>query len=293
MDNSYILGIDCGGTNIRLGLVSNDLNILNERKYKSLEHAKDLFEIIKSYFYEYKNNFKIIAVSIGFPGIVDNVLKKVIHTPNLRAFEQINYKVLEEILKVPIFLGNDTNNLLLYDAKHFKIDDNKSILGFYVGTGFGNAIRIKDKIYEGEHGVSGEIGHVPAYLEGIDYNNKQRDLESFVSGFNLIEIHKKHFSSTPFNELFIKHIDDPIIKNFIYMLAFYIVTEITILDISTIILGGGVISSKQFPKSMLVEIIKNNMFARSTLNNLKIHFAEDEVNSGILGAAIYARGELK
>ena len=32
---------------------------------------------------------------------------------------------------------------MLYDAKHFNIEPNKSVMGFYLGTGFGSAIRIK------------------------------------------------------------------------------------------------------------------------------------------------------
>lgn len=293
MQNNYILGIDCGGTNIRMGLVDDTLKIFEQLNKKANLHAKNLTKLIKDYVIKHQDKYNIKAISIGFPGIVDNKLKKVIHTPNLREFEGNDFLSLEEELNIPIFLANDTNLLLLYDAFHFKIENDQSVLGFYLGTGFGNAIKIKDKLHLGDSGIAGEIGHVPAYLNGIDYKKEtQEDLEAFVSGHKLIKIHEKHFSDTPFEEMFIKHLDDPIIKNFLYMLAFYIVTEITILDIHTIILGGGVITSRQFPKDYLFDIIKRNLFSQNTKDKIRVYFADSDVNSGILGAYLYAKSEL-
>jgi len=293
MQNNYILGIDCGGTNIRMGLVDKSLKIFEHLNKKANLHAKELTKLINDYVLKHQDKYNIKAISIGFPGIVDNKLKKVIHTPNLRDFEKNDFLSLEKKLNIPIYLANDTNLLLLYDAFHFKIEKDQSVLGFYLGTGFGNAIKLKDKLYLGDSGISGEIGHVPAYLNGIDFEKEtQEDLETFVSGHTLIKIHEKHFKDTAFEEIFIKHLDSPVIKNFLYMLAFYIVTEITILDVHTIILGGGVITSRQFPKDYLFNIIKRNLYSKKTKENIRVYFADSDQNSGILGAYLYALEEL-
>lgn len=293
MSKSHYVGIDVGGTNIRIGLVDERDNILFEEKHQSSQTAHKLSDIIKDFVAKYQKDYDIKAISAGFPGLVDQETRTVIHTPNERRFEGSYLKDLEVALNIPIVLGNDVNYLLLYDASHFEINPNQSILGFYLGTGFGNAIRIKDELYQGEFGAAGEIGHVPVYLDGIDFSGKkQNDLETIVSGFNLIEIHKNHFSETPFESMFVKHFDTKEIQTYLHILAFYIATEMTILDISTVILGGGVIMSEQFPKSYLETLIKKNLFSALTRKHFKAYYPKPHANSGILGATIYAKSYL-
>ncbi|VEU82276.1 allose kinase [Acholeplasma hippikon] len=288
----YYIGIDVGGTNVRMGLVDEKNNILFEEKHKSQPIAHKLDEVVKDFVNKYKNDYHIVAISMGFPGLVDQETRAVIDTPNIRALEGNYLMKLEQELNIPIILGNDVNYLLMYDAEYFNINPKQSVLGFYLGTGFGNAIRIKDELYQGDNGAAGEIGHVPQYLNGINYNDKQSDLESYVSGFKLVEIHKKHFNQTPFERLFIDHFDSKEIQDYLHLLGFYIAAEITILDIATIILGGGVIMSEQFPREYLEKIVKRNLHAKVTVDKLKFYYAESQANSGILGATIYAKNYL-
>src|SRR5690606_11417970 len=292
MSNFYV-GVDVGGTNIRIGLVDQNFNILQEEKYASKDFADKLKDVVKNFVIKAQSKGEVKAVSLGFPGLVDQETRTVLHTPNERRFEGSYLKDLEEELNIPIVIGNDVNYLLLYDAEFFKIDPNKSVLGFYLGTGFGNAIRIKGDLYQGDFGAAGEIGHVPMYINGIDFDAlKQPDLESMVSGFNLIEIHKKHFPNSEFKTMLKEHFDSKVIQTYLHILAFYIATEITILDIPTIILGGGVIMSEQFPKAYLEQLIARNLFSKLTKDNFKVYYANEDAKSGILGAAIYARNYL-
>ncbi|MBG0762391.1 allose kinase [Acholeplasma laidlawii] len=289
---NYFIGIDCGGTNIRIGLVDDDFVIHHEEKHQSTKVGKDLGGLIRSYVLKYKDSYSIEAIGIGFPGIVDLHTRQVLNIPNLRAFEGDYLLSLEKELNIPIFIGNDVNILMLYDAKHFNIEPNKSVMGFYLGTGFGSAIRIKNMMYQGDFGAAGEIGHVPMYLRGIMYNQKQSDLESEVSGFNLKAIHDKHFKDSPFETMFIDQFNHQVIQDYLHLLAFYITTQMTILDISTIILGGGVIMSEQFPKAYLESLILKNLFADKTKENFKVYYADSHVNSGIYGAVIFAKQNL-
>ncbi len=287
--NTYYLGIDCGGTNIRMGLVDDQFNIYHEEKHQSKKIGNGLSELICTYVEKYQNEYKIQAIGIGFPGIVDLNTKEVLTIPNLKDFEG-NYLVdLEQTLNIPIFIGNDVNILMLYDAKHFGIDSDKSVMGFYLGTGLGSAIRINDMMYQGDFGAAGEVGHVPIYFRGLLLNETQKDLESEVSGFNLKNIHETYFQDDPFETMLIDHFNDAPIQDYLNLLAVYIATQITILDISTIILGGGVIMSKQFPRSYLESLILKNLFAKKTKENFKVYYAESDQNSGILGSVIFAK----
>lgn len=286
---NYYLGIDCGGTNIRIGLVDEQNQIFHQEKHDAQKIGSNLSGLIERYVLQYKDSCPIKAIGIGFPGLVNLDTKEVLHVPNLKAFEGSYLNVLEKQLNIPIYIGNDVNLLMLYDAMHFGIDPNKSVMGFYLGTGLGSAIRIKQWMYQGDFGAAGEIGHVPIYLRGLKHGERQVDLESEVSGFNLKNIHQKHFPNVPFETMLIDHFDSQAIQDYLNLLAVYIATQITILDISTIILGGGVIMSEQFPKKYLESLILKNLFAEKTKENFKVYYAKSSQNSGILGAAIFAK----
>jgi len=286
---NYYLGIDCGGTNIRIGLVDEQNKIFHQEKHNAQKIGSNLSGLIERYVLQYKDSYPIKAIGIGFPGLVNLDTKEVLHVPNLKAFEGSYLNALEKQLNIPIYIGNDVNLLMLYDAMHFGIDPNKSVMGFYLGTGLGSAIRIKQWMYQGDFGAAGEIGHVPVYLRGLKHGERQVDLESEVSGFNLKNIHQKHFLNDPFETMLVDHFDSQVIQDYLNLLAVYIATQITILDISTIILGGGVIMSEQFPKKYLESLILKNLFAKKTKENFKVYYAESSQNSGILGAAIFAK----
>lgn len=290
--NRYFLGIDCGGTNIRIGIVDQADQIFNEEKHATQSVGSNLATLIKSYLKKHEQNFNVEAIGIGFPGIVDLNTKHVLKVPNFKAFEGDYLVDLEKELGIPIVIGNDVNLLMLYDAKHFNIDKNRSVLGFYLGTGLGSAIRIHHMMYQGDFGAAGELGHVPIYKKGILKGERQVDLESEVSGFKLKEIHEKYFKDSPFDRILIDHFDSEVIQDFLHLLAIYIATTMTILDITTVILGGGVISSNQFPKSYLESLIKDNLFAEKTKEHFKVYYAQDDQNSGILGSVIFARTHL-
>ncbi len=289
-NQSYYVGIDVGGTNVRIGLVDEQNQILFDEKYKSTDIVHKFNEVIEKFVKKYQSDYPIKAISIGYPGLADQDSLNVYFVPNQKAFEGTYLNDLQQKLNIPIVVGNDTNYLMLYDAVYFGIPENQSILGFYLGTGFGNAIRIKNQLYQGDTGAAGEIGHVPVYLNGvIPKTGKQPDLESLVSGFNLIEIHQKHFKETPFEEMLIKHFDSDIVQTYLHMLAYYIVTEMIMLDVTTIILGGGVIMSDQFPREYLEALIKKNLLTDLQRKRFKAYYAEPSANSGVVGAAIYAK----
>src|SRR5690606_35851993 len=112
-------------TNIRMGLVDENLNILHEEKYASSKYAPELSNLLKQYVDKHKVKGQIKAISLGFPGLVDQETRTVLHTPNERRFEGSYLMDLEKELSIPIVIGNDVNVLLMYDADFFGIDKNK------------------------------------------------------------------------------------------------------------------------------------------------------------------------
>jgi len=300
MKNEYIIGIDIGGTHFRIGLVSPDIEISNFQIFNSEiltvngHPILNMIEIIREYINKYVKK-KLFAISIGFPSTISKDKKKVYSTPNLNGFDNLDIvEPLYEVFKVPIILNKDVNNLLIWDIYNMNIDvKDKIVLGFYIGTGFGNSICIDGKLLEGKNGVAGELGHIPVVgKQDICGCGNKGCIEIYASGKKLTEINEKYFPETDIKEIFVKHKDEDIIKEYIETLAIPIATEINIFDPDYIIIGGGVIQLPEFPYTYFERCIKNHVRKPLPADNLSIIYSHHNQDAGIKGAAIYAYKKL-
>lgn len=146
----------------------------------------------------------------------------------------------------------------------------------------------------GKNGVAGELGHIPVLnnLRKCSCGNNGC-IEMLASGKRLEELKQIHFADTNIKQIFEKHWKDPIIKDFIMALSVPIATEINIFDPHHIIIGGGVVGMKNFPKKCLEKYICEHVRKPFQLVNLNILYAEFRQETGILGGAYYAYRKLK
>jgi allose kinase len=171
---------------------------------------------------------------------------------------------------------------------YFHIPKDKIILGFYIGTGLGNAIYINNEILLGKHGVAGELGHIP-----ILGNKKKCScgnegcIEAITAGRYLEELCQTRFAGTPIQDIYINHADTPEIREQVEYLSIPIATEINIFDPHYIILGGGILQMEGFPKDMLEEFIIKHSRKPYPAEGLSILYALTEQENGIIGAGIY------
>lgn len=134
---SVIIGIDLGGTNLRIGAVTPDNRMLAPRVMKSsiVADAKNpigkICEIITGYI-EQNQLENVEAISIGVPSSVENDKETVICTTNIRnragevVFSHTNMaKDVREHFQIPVFINNDVNNIMLYDIAANQLEEKK------------------------------------------------------------------------------------------------------------------------------------------------------------------------
>ncbi len=298
MSDIFALGIDIGGTNFRMGIVGGDGKIYEfARKPSSIFSGADALGIlekeIKSYLSQNGYKGKIKAAAIGLPAIVSKDKKTVYSSPNLKGFDGISFTPeFEEKLGFPVYVDRDVNFLLQNDIAKLGLSGETTVLGFYIGTGFGNAISIGGRFHSGSNGVAGELGHIPI----LDSTEKCTCgnigcIETRCSGKALEALAAKHFPQTDIKKIFVKHSDDPIIKKFVSDLAVPIATQINILDPDCCVIGGGVIDMTGFPKEILTDSIR--FYARKPYpeKNLSIIFTKHDHKSGVFGSGDFALNE--
>jgi len=299
-NKEYILGIDIGGTNIRIGMVdrNNTLHNFICEKSNSFIRGEKSLEELESYISKYiklNNMDQLIAIAIGFPATISKDKKIIISSPNIQGFNNINIVAsLESMFNVPVFIDKDVNFLLEYEIMKRKLIGNKIILGFYIGTGFGNSIYINGNFLNGKNGVAGELGHIPVLDNLFKCScGNIGCIETLSSGKRLEELRKIYFPDTNIRQVFKNHKHDSIIKSFIQAIAVPIATEINIFDPHYVIIGGGVVRMMDFPNKLLENYIYKYSRKPFPATNLTILYAQAGQEMGVLGGAHYARNRLK
>lgn len=293
MKNRRVLGIDLGGTNLRLGLVTNQKELIRQAKIptENLTKAQDFFAALVEAIDRFAAGENIEKMAIGVPATVNKERTQVLSAPNIAGLEKIDLvDQLEKRYQIPVFLDRDVNYLLRYDMEALEQPENVHVvIGYYVGTGCGNAIYLHGHFYHGKNGVAGELGHIPVYGdEQICGCGNMGCIELHASGKKLESIRQACFPDTAIQEVFVQHKDSKEMKDYLEWLAIPLATEINILDPDEIIVGGGVIAMDGFPREDFVNCVKARSRKPYPAENLSIRFQEPQVYAGVLGAAYYA-----
>lgn len=294
--NSVILGVDCGGTNLRVGLVGSDYRVSNTRVYESQriligDSPMDrLADLLERYLSEcLTDGQELIAVSTGFPSMVAADRKTIIRTTFAPALNDIDVTQVLSRFHVPVYAEKDVNLLLRYDGWRLNLRPQGVWLGVYVGTGLGCSLAVDGKILEGVHGVTGELGHIPVGTGLRCGCGNEGCVETKTAGNALVrELKARYGSDEPIRDTFLRHTQEPFIDEWLEYLAIAMATAINLLDPAAVIVAGGVPQMAGFPKERLLQ--KIHRMARKPVPDSDLSLMYPSVNpeDGIIGAAMYA-----
>ena len=291
-----IIGIDIGGTNFRIGMVGEDGAVSDFRKVpvEQVFTSDDPLGDLGGYLKAYSRGQCIRAVSIGFPATLDAAREAVLQAPNLPGIENLPVtRVLSRELGIPVFIERDVGMALAYDCRKYGIPGKGIVCAFYFGTGIGNAIAIDGKLLIGRNGTAGELGHIPVDgSEAICGCGNVGCLEPLAGGRYLAQLSREVYPGTHVSELFTKYGDEPLLGQFVDRMAMAVATEINILDPDVVLIGGGVPNMPDFPREDLERRILARTRKPLPAGRLRIIYAGDEPEKGVVGAALYAKGKM-
>lgn len=175
----YAIGVDLGGTSIKLGVVSNTGRIINKISIRTEAEKgpKNVIGNIISGISELteKSKHGITGIGIGCPGVVTPGKGIVENPPNFPGWEKVNIKkIISKKFNKPVFVDNDANAAAIGELTFGSGKKYKSFIMITLGTGVGGGIVINKKIYHGDFGAAGEIGHI-----SIDFNGPKCNCGSY------------------------------------------------------------------------------------------------------------------
>lgn len=294
-DKIFMMGVDIGGTFLRLGIVDQDRCLYEYHQQSSdILFTENAVEDLKQILLEYigsNSRYNITGIAVGIPGQVSSDGSFVYAVPRIPGLNNADLgRILTKETGIPVHIDRDVNYLLIHDIKTGDLDPRKdrTILGFYIGTGLGNGIWINGNIYRGKHGVSGETGHIPLYeVNDRCACGKIGCAEVRCSGEYLEKIVNSHFPDCFIGDIFTKYGKDKRIQKFIRDLALPLATEITIMDPHTVVIGGGVVGMKDFPQKLFKENLIDKTGCPVTAKDLSVFYSDNVKTAGIIGGCIF------
>ena len=190
--NGVVVGVDIGGTNLRLAL-ADGTGVIKSRWSASTVGIRDPQGIVRILCGGIDHLLakaalmldELIAVGVGAPGITNSYEGIVIATSYLMGWQNVPLRaLLEEALNVPVFVDNDVNMAAFGE---FSAGSGRGVQDFVflaVGTGVGAGIVIGGEVFRGENWLAGEIGYmlVPGVsVDAVDEHSPGA-LEEIVGG---------------------------------------------------------------------------------------------------------------
>lgn len=169
---NYVVGVDLGGTRLRVALADHAGVILRRRIVPTLaESGRNA--VIARIVAEIRAVLeplplpRLERVAVAVPGPVDPWKGVVYRPPNLPGWGDVALKsILEQDLTVPVLLGNDANLAALAEHQFGAGRGLTHLVYVTVSTGIGCGVINADRLLLGAWGGAAEIGHTTIDVNG-------------------------------------------------------------------------------------------------------------------------------
>ncbi|MDP2235986.1 MAG: ROK family protein [Bacteroidales bacterium] len=277
MDKSknIVVGLDIGGTNMRLGLVKE--NVLQKIDTIPIFDVNDKKGTLDQLIGLIEQNFShnIAAIGMGVPSLVDLKTGVIFDTVNIPSWKVVPLKViLEERFNVPVYINNDANCFAIGEKYFGHGKDYDNMVGLISGTGTGAGIISNGKLVSGRNCGAGEFGMV-SYLDQNYENYCSGGTFKQAYGIEAFEAFEKakqgNTEAVEIWKTYGQHFAE-LIKMILYTV-----------DPEMIVLGGSLSKAYTFYKNSMLERLGDFAF-KNAVSNLKIEVTSIE-NIAVLGAA--------
>lgn len=160
------IGIDLGGTNLRVGLV-NDKGQVQEKREMATPANESPDHVVKAIAKLVKEIGKASRIGIGAPGLVNHSQGLIYSSPNLPKWKMVPLaEMVAEATGIATKVANDVNALTWGEFVFGAGKGCRDFLCITLGTGLGGGLILGGKLYTGKDHSAGEIGHMPLVRDG-------------------------------------------------------------------------------------------------------------------------------
>ncbi|MBN1884567.1 MAG: ROK family protein [Candidatus Krumholzibacteriota bacterium] len=164
-----LLGIDIGGTDIKVGVVSaaGEVRARGTLPTRADEGPGPAAARVAAWVAESAAGAAIDAAGVGCAGLVDAGSGRLLYSPNMLAWNDTPIAALfGKALSCPVFVENDVNCAAYGEYKEGAGRDASHFFCIALGTGVGGGFVADGALYRGARGMACEIGHTIIDIDG-------------------------------------------------------------------------------------------------------------------------------
>ncbi len=314
VNGKWVVGIDVGGTNVKVGLVSPQRRVVRLCLFATQTYQKpDSFvvkisEVVQSLLEQAGLGIsKLEGIGIGLPGPVD-VDRGIVHScVNIPAWQEFPLRrILKRRLNCEVFVDNDVNVTALGVWMFGSGRGFCHLVCVTIGTGVGGGLILHGSLYRGSNGSAGEIGHMAVNPRGrICACGARGCLETEIGSLAIMDRARKAVDRKPGplrnlarkaygrltpdlvcqaasrGDAAAKAIWDEVG----YWLGVGLANLVNLLNPDGIVIGGGIANAWKFFSPVMMRTLRTQAM---TLSARTVRVVRDELGSqaGILGATV-------
>lgn len=297
--SNYALGIDVGATKVAIATISENFSVHQKQEVLTRsENGEKLWSDIEQVITNFisRESGALLGIGVASAGPLD-ISQGTLSPVNIPIWRE--FPIIDRLEKLSngsrVELHGDALALAHAEHKLGAGRDVSNMLGMVVSTGIGGGLILDGKVFPGETGNSCYIGHHSVNFQGrLCACGRRGCVEAYASGPQMVAIaHENGWK--PEKESFIDLAEsarqgDAIaidaISQGTQALSVGIVNFIGTLDITHVVIGGGVVQAGEIFWGPLQKHIEAESKAIGFLKNIQIRKAELQRDAGVLGAAL-------
>ncbi len=316
--SNIVVGVDIGGTNTKMGFVTEQGKCLKETRFKTQnfpQPEKFFNQLIKKINEDYnkiKKDYNLIGIGIGAPN--GNYYRKSIENPPNLLWDIVNVnRILNKSFRVPVALTNDANAAAIGEQFFGSGKGMKDFIMITLGTGLGSGIVVNGKIVHGYDGFAGELGHINYERNGRQCTCGLKGcLEAYASGSGIVRTAKELLIQVSVKSKLRKYSDKNLTSEMIYKealkgdnlalqcfeltgkaLGSILADAVAVTNPEAIFLFGGLANAGDLIIKPTKKYLEENLFTPFKGKVKVLPSGLKDVNAAVLGSAALILEELK
>jgi glucokinase len=309
----YRLGLDVGGTNLRLGVFS-DLALVEETRFQANYSAickqyppaqawQTILQVTADAIRPLLRKYPAIqSIGIGFPGFINPQTGTLAQSPNLPGLRDVNLgHDLTDLLGIQVRVENDANAAAYGEYCQLGLPAG-GLLYLGLGTGVGAGLVVNGSVWAGHHGYALEAGHIIVVPEGrLCGCGNQGCVEQYASATGISQAYADLTAADTSQALtaqaiaFLANQGDTLAQA-VYAdagskLAQMLASVLKVVDVENVLIGGGVVAAWPLMSAAFEQRLEHDLIP-VLRGKVKVHTTRSGDVAGMLGAALLAISQL-
>ncbi len=297
------IGIDFGGSSIKLGVVKNNEIVAYSPSIATQEYEtpdsliQAISQFVKLLIQEHPD---VKAIGMGMPGFVNSTQGTIFTLTNVPGWSNVPVRALmEKYCGLPTIVENDANCMAYAEWKLGAGQGKSNLVCLTLGTGVGSGLIIDGKLHRGATSSAGELGQTSIDYKGrLGHYGTRGSLEDYIGNRELAAdartlyaAHNQDKAIVDCHPLALEKAalsGDPIAlkvwNELAKKLACALINCCYLLNPEAFVIGGGVAKAKDLLFGPLKQFMREQL-PEPLIKELEILPAHFGTDSGIIGTA--------